>query len=125
MLVAFLTIVLGLFWCLVFEIPMIAVVLVALVVATVFILLLMAYKKNIDNVATATLTERVAVYKEIAKRSGFSLGWSGPSRTYYRYQDVLDHYDCVFSVVYKSGRTGVIRCEEGGATYNELMKKVK
>jgi hypothetical protein len=127
MIVAFLIIVLGLFWCLVFEIPIYAVVSVAAVVIIALVALYFWYSKwqieNAENVARAILVDEIAVYKEEVQNTGFSIGWRSSGRSYFRFKNVLDHYECVFSVVYEDGRTGTIKCRKDSYVYHKLIWK--
>lgn len=84
------------------------------------------FESVFGEIAKAKLIEEIAVYKEKIKHTGFSIGWSGRSgRSYFRFKEVLDHYECVFELEYKDGRTGRVKCKKHGAFYNELIKKPK
>lgn len=82
-------------------------------------------KEDAENVARAILIEETAVYKEEVQNTGFSIGWRGSGRSYFRYKNVLDYYECVFSVKYKDGRTGRIKCRKDSDVYNILIWKTK
>lgn len=115
-----------LFVCVVFEITILEVVLVGIGVIAVMGLIAIVEKDKADRVVKAEFLYEVAVYTKKAEHTGFSIGWSWRSgRDYYRYRKVLDHYDCVFRVVYSDGKTGTIRCRKGNAIYNELIRKSK
>ncbi len=110
-----------------FGISMYVVLAVAAVVAVAFVALIFWYNKqqteNADKVVKAILIDEIAIYKEKVQNTGFSIGWRGSGRSYYRYKNVLDHYECVFSVVYKDGTTGTIKCIKGSDVYNTLIWK--
>ena len=65
-----------------------------------------------DDVAEAILEREIAVYKTKAELTGCSVSW-GERRDHYEYRDVLDHYECVFSVKYKDGRKERHQMHEG------------
>lgn len=96
-------------------------------IALVFAVLLLVsdkrQKENAQRVVRAILIETIAMYKKKAQNTGFSIGWKGSWRSYYRYKDVLDHYECVFSVVYNDGKTGTIKCRQDSEIYNILIWK--
>lgn len=75
------------------------------------------------KVSRAILVETIAMYKQKAQNTGFSIGQKGSWRSYYRYKDILDHYECVFSVVYNDGKTGTIKCRQDSEIYNILIWK--
>ena len=77
-----------------------------------------------DDVAEAILEREIAVYKTKAELTGYSVSWD-ERRDHYEYRDVLDHYECVFSVKYKDGRKESIKCAKGGALYSILIEKKK
>lgn len=110
-----------------FGISMYAVVAVAAVIAIAFVALMFWYNKrqieNADKVVKAILVDEIAVYKEEVQNTGFSIGWRGSGRSYFRFKNVLDHYECVFSVVYKDGTTGTIKCRKDSYVYNKLIWK--
>ncbi len=126
---AFLAIVLGLFLCAVFGIPIYAVVLVGVIVIIAFVALLLLLStlqnENADRVVRAKLIEEIAVYKEELDNTGFSVGWKGQAYSNFEYQKVFDHYECVFSVLYNDGKTGTIRCIKGDEIYNKLIWKAE
>lgn len=82
-------------------------------------------RNRADKVVKALLESEEAVYKKVAEHTGYSVGWGWRSgRDYYRYKEVIDHYDCTFSVIYEDGKRGTIRCRKGDAIYRKLMRKV-
>lgn len=128
MTIALITIFLILVCCAVFGIPMYAIVLVlaaiGAVAVTVFVLIWKEQKRLANNVVRAKLIEEVAVYKRVIEHTGFSIGFGWRSgRDYYRYKNVLDHYECVFRVIYKNGEEDTITCVKDSTLYNELIFK--
>lgn len=104
-----------------------AILAVAGVIAVVFVVLVLAVGKhqteNITKVVKAQLLFEVPVYKEEIQNTGFSISWRGYGRSYYRYKDVLHHYECTFMVEYEGGKTGVIKCRKPSFVYNQLIIK--
>lgn len=96
---------------------------IALVLVVLVLVIGKRQKENAENVARAILIDEIAVYKEEVQNTGFSIGWRGSGRSYFRFKNVLDHYECVFSVVYKDGRTGAIKCRKDSDVYNILIWK--
>ena len=96
---------------------------IALVLVVLALVISKKQKENAENVARAILIDEIAVYKEEVQNTGFSIGWRGSGRSYFRFKNVLDHYECVFSVVYKDGRTGTIKCRKDSDVYNILIWK--
>lgn len=110
-----------------FGISMYLVLAIAAVVVVAVIALALAYnKKQIENaqkVVSAILVERTAVMKEEVKNTGFSIGWGGSGRSYFRFKEVFDHYECVFNVMYNDGSVGTIKCKQDSEVYNILIWK--
>lgn len=79
--------------------------------------------KDINRVERAELIEEIPVYKEKAENTGYSISWSGYRRDHFRYRNVIDHYKCVFKVVYMNGETGTIKCRKNDYKYNKLIRK--
>ena len=127
MFIAFIVIVLGLFWCMVYEIQIYTVgfiVIGIIALMSLFIWLVgKAQDKVVASVVRAELIYEVPVYKEIVEHTGFSISWRGSGRNYYRFKKVLDHYECKFRVLYKNGRTGTLTCTKDTPMYNNLMMK--
>lgn len=127
MLAALLIIFLGLVCCAAFGIPILAVVLVAIVVIAFVITINLAkeekQKELADNVVRAELIKETAIKKRVDEHTGYTLSWSGYRRDHFRYKNVLDHYECVFRVVYKNGKEGTISCVKNSWLYNELIVK--
>lgn len=122
------TIFLLLVWIAALEIPAVVIVLfilLAIAVLGAIVWMIAAHVLDAkDRVVRAVLLEEIAVYKEKVENTGFSIGWGWRSgRSYYRYRNVLDHYECIFNVVYLGGETGTIRCRKGDAIYYELIRK--
>ena len=113
----------------VFEIPIFAVLMIVSIMAIGLVALIIWYSKwrseKADKVVKAKLIEEVAVYKEKVQNTGFSVGRKGSFRSYYRYKNVLDHYECEFSVVYENGSVGTIKCAKDSDVYNKLIRKTK
>lgn len=127
MLAALLMIFLGLVCCAALGIPILAVVLVAIVVIALVVTMNLAkekkQKENADDVVRAELIEKIAIQKKIDEHTGYTLSWSGYRRDHFRYKNVVDHYECVFKVVYKNGVEGTITCVKDSWLYNELIAK--
>ena len=77
--------------------------------------------KELHGVVKAELINEVAVTKEKPVNTGFSVGYS--YRSYYRYKQVVDHYECSFKVWYEDGRTGTIKCRKYSAMYRKLNSR--
>ena len=109
-----------------FNIPVwtviIGVVALLLVCAVVGIVETKHQQKIADSIVKATKTEEIAVFKQRTEHTGYSLS-HGERRDHYEYKDVLDHYECVFSVKYKNGESGVIKCRKDSLLYAELLRK--
>lgn len=121
------TILLGLIFLAVVSMLPVAIPLAIAITITLVVLVLVSEKQNrqkADQVIKAILIDEIAIYKEKVQNTGFSIGWRGSGRSYYRYKNVLDHYECVFSVVYKDGTTGTIKCIKGSDVYNTLIWKM-
>ena len=110
----------------VFEIPVYAIVLffigLIILISAVSMLVVNAQKKIANNIVRAKLIEEIAVYKKKREYTGFSVSFQ-ERRDHYTYIDVLDYYDCVFSVTYKDGKISRVRCKKGSTLYGELIKK--
>lgn len=111
-----------------FGISMYTVLAVVGVITVALVALIFWYSKqqieNAEKVVSAELIDTTAVYKEQVQNTGFSLGRKGSFRSYYRYKNVLDHYECTFSVVYNDGKTGTIKCRQDSEIYNILTRKL-
>ena len=92
-----------------------------------FLLTVLEKKGNerlLSDVIRAKLIEETAVYKTKTRNSGFSLGRSFKDfRNYYTYEEVIDHYDCTFKVVYKDLTEGMLKCKKESSEYYTLMSK--
>ena len=112
--------------CAVFDIPIYAVILSVIglfLIALIFAVIDIKRDKAIaDSIIKARLISESAVYKKKHEYTGYSFGKSG-RRAHYQYVDVIDHYDCTFSVVYNDGRRDELKCCKGSYLYRELMKK--
>ena len=111
----------------VFEIP-VYVIILGIVGLIIFALILAVaeLKKQIataDRVTNATLIDEVAVYKQKAQITGYSVRLGERRRDHYSYVNVVDHYKCVFYVKYKDGKTDNITCLKNSLLYNELITK--
>ena len=122
-----LTVVLFLFWCIVFEVPIYALVMsgIGIVVFLIGIGIwsFKAQKKLVSNIQKAEFVKEIPVYKPTEKNTGYSIGWNG-RRENYVYTRTIDHYECVFSVIYKDGKREMINCKKGSDLCNELIFKV-
>lgn len=93
-------------------------------IACIFLVNEKIQKNLARRIVSAELIDEVAVYKDKAVNTGFSIGIRLRSfRNYYRYKEVIDHYSCTFKVVYITGRVGTITCKKGSTLYNELIIK--
>ena len=125
MLKAYIVIVLIIFTLMVFGVPVWEIKMMVYAGFGIAILKVILDIKDINRVERAELIEEIAVYKKVAERTGFSVSWDWRhGRDYYRYKNVIDHYKCVFSVVYKDGSTGTIRCRKYDYKYNKLIRKI-
>ena len=109
-----------------FDIPIWAVIIGVAALLIIFAVIGIAearhQQKIADSIVKATKTEEIAVYKKKTEHTGYSLS-RGERRDNYEYKDVLDHYECVFSVKYKSGQSGVVKCRKDSLLYAELLRK--
>ena len=112
--------------CAVFDIPIYAIILTLigffLLALTVAVIEIRHEASIAEGIVKARLIRECAVYKKKREYTGDSFGSDG-WRAHYNYVDVIDHYDCTFSVTYTDGRRDELKCRKGSHLYNELIKK--
>lgn len=123
MLKAYITIVSIIFLLMVFGVPAWEIRAMVYLAGVLFVTKVIMDIKDINRVERAELIEEIPVYKEKAENTGYSISWRGYRRDYYRYKNVIDHYKCVFKVVYLNGETGTIKCRKNDYKYNKLIRK--
>ena len=115
-----------LIFCAVFDIPIYAVILTVIglfLLALILAVINIRQEKNLaESIVKARLISERAVYKKKHEYTGDSFGSDG-WRAHYKYVDVIDHYDCVFAVVYSDGRKDELKCCKGSYLYRELIQK--
>ena len=112
--------------CVAFDIPIYAVILSVIgffLIALILAVIDIKHEENLaQSIVKARLISECAVYKKKHEYTGDSFGSDG-WRAHYNYVDVIDHYDCIFSVVYNDGRKDELKCRKGSHLYRELIKK--
>ena len=102
--------------CAVFDIPIYDVILTVIgvfLIALIFAVIDIRREKEIAvGIVKARLISECAIYKKKHEYTGDSFG-KGGRRAHYQYVDVIDHYDCTFSVVYNDGRRDELKSCKG------------
>ena len=121
------TVLLIIFNCVVFDVPFYAVFLALLLIGALFaVSYIVSEKYNnylLTNVTKTVLMKEVPIYKRVARQEGFTVSFEGYRRVIYRYENVLEGYDCIFRVYYESGNAKTVKCKKGSKLYNELVSK--
>ena len=110
----------------IFEIPMYLIILgivgFVLVVFITSVVEIKNQKETAEKITHATLITETAVYVKKEKLTGYSVSRRG-SCAHYSYIDEIDHYECVFMVVYNDGKTDTLTCVKNSVLYKALIAK--
>ena len=77
--------------------------------------------KDDDKIVSAEVIERIQVTKDEYQRSGFSFGWHGGARMYWRVKQVPSHIEVIVEVAYNDGKRRVVSLREGSLRYHQIM----
>ena len=114
--------------CAVFGVPIYAILLgfiAILILACAFVIIKHEHEiKVAESIATAILIDEKTVYERKAEHTGYSVSFN-ERRDHYTYVDVPVRRECTFSVYYKDGRRGTLKCTKNSSLYSLLIAKRK
>ena len=114
--------------CAVFGVPIYAILLgfiAILILACAFVIIKHEHEiKVAESIATAILIDEKTVYERKAEHTGYSVSFN-ERRDHYTYVDVPIYQECTFSVYYKDGRRGTLKCTKNSSLYSLLIAKRK
>ena len=107
--------------CAVFGVPIYAILLgfiAILILACAFVIIKHEHEiKVAESIATAILIDEKTVYERKAEHTGYSVSFN-KRRDHYTYVDVPIYQECIFSVCYKDGRRGTLKCTKNSSLYS-------
>lgn len=78
-------------------------------------------RRRDEKIVSAEVISRTPITRGEHQYSGFSIGWHGNPRAYWRWERVPSHIQVELEVVYEDGKHSRLSLMEGSQRYNRIM----